>query len=255
MLSSLGFEKKTFTWGELKERAKPTKSKGTYWLEELGRNVCGIAGGDAPAMMTSTFRGIGQGKIFHPTLYRVDRNNDRPFRFFVLISEQIAPETVRPPGKLGRLFLLIQIANRTRYEVVEPFLSEIKHAPKKAEAQIMFRKVNESFEAIIEQAQRDGCYEKDAFLDAFPEDFYETARLMWESRQEIWERTRNLTALRPADDEDAPKSNTKSSAWALRELEKTLVEWRRKNSHFLELASFCYHVQLRKDYDRIANGS
>jgi TIR domain len=121
----LNWNRSSFSWKELRERAEEDEGKGTFWVNEMERVILDVAHGDYPGVMTSTFRGRGSvaGLIFRPHLDHVEFVDDkRPVRVHFVFHQVLAPELVRGPGPIGDVFNILYIATRVRWEVLNPFL-------------------------------------------------------------------------------------------------------------------------------------
>ena len=130
----LNWNRRSFSWDELRARAAEDKGKGTFWVTEMEHVITDVAQQNRPMVMTSTFRGRGTtaGQIFKPQLNRVDFVDDRPVRYHFVFYEVLVPELVRGPEQLGEVFNLLHIATRVRWEVFNPFLVNLslaKHTP------------------------------------------------------------------------------------------------------------------------------
>jgi hypothetical protein len=121
----LNWNRSSFSWKELRERAEEDEGKGTFWVNEMERVILDVAHGDYPGVMKSTFRGRGSvaGLIFRPHLDHVEFVDDkRPVRVHFVFHQVLAPELVRGPGPIGDVFNILYIATRVRWEVLNPFL-------------------------------------------------------------------------------------------------------------------------------------
>src|SRR5262249_44442383 len=124
--SILNWNLDSFSWPDLHRRAEEEKGKGTFWVTEMEQVMLDVLREREPRVMTSTFRGRGPsvaGRIFRPHLDHVQFvDKARPVRFCFVFHEVLAPELVRGPGKIGDVFSILYIANRVRWEVLNPFL-------------------------------------------------------------------------------------------------------------------------------------
>jgi hypothetical protein len=118
----LNVDDETFSWETLRELAEKDRGKGTFWVDEIGQVMCDVARRIPPKLMTSTFREPRGGKIYRPIFHQADRKNGEPFRYYFLFHEELAPELVRGPDRVGELFSLLRLGNRIRWEVAEPYI-------------------------------------------------------------------------------------------------------------------------------------
>jgi hypothetical protein len=123
----LNWNKRSFSWNELRARAAEDKGKGTFWVSEMEQVITDVARQNRPRVMTSTFRGRGPvaGQIFRPQLECVDFVDDTPVRYHFFFHEVLVPELVRGPERLGDVFNLLHVATRVRWEVLNPFLVKL----------------------------------------------------------------------------------------------------------------------------------
>jgi hypothetical protein len=183
------------TWRGLKDRARLEKGKGTFWAQEMEDLMAAVAReGSVRKILTSTFRGRGsetRGKIFRPTLNRVDYVDDRPVRFYFTFHEDLVPELVRPKGQLGDVTNLLLVAIRVRWEVLYPFLLkrlESDGPPDKwriseEERGRLIGNVIGSLRAIELQIERHHMF--DAAVAAFPQSAWEQVVPMLNEREQI----------------------------------------------------------------------
>jgi hypothetical protein len=125
----LDWNRRSFSWNELRTRAAEDAGKGTFWVSEMEQVITDVARQNRPRVMTSTFRGRGKetaGQIFRPQLDRVDFVDDTPVdtpvRYHFVFHEVLVPELVRGPKHIGEVFNLLYIATRVRWEVLNPFV-------------------------------------------------------------------------------------------------------------------------------------
>ena len=120
----LNWDKETFRWHELRARAKKDPGKGTFWVDEMKSVMQDVANNSQPRVMSSTFRSLGEsrGRIFQPQLTEVQKVAGRPIRFEFAFYQVLSPELVRGPEDLGAIYSLLYLANRIRWEVLNPFL-------------------------------------------------------------------------------------------------------------------------------------
>jgi hypothetical protein len=123
----LNWNRRSFSWNELRIRAAEEKGKGTFWVSEMEQVITEVAQQNRPQVMTSTFRGRGPvaGQIFRPQLECVDFVDDTPVRYHFFFHEVLVPELVRGPERIGDVFNLLHIATRIRWEVLNPFLVKL----------------------------------------------------------------------------------------------------------------------------------
>jgi hypothetical protein len=183
------------TWKDLKVHALLEKGKGTFWAQELEDLMAGVAREESVRrILTSTFRGRGPdsvGKIFRPSLNRVDYIDNKPVRFYFTFHEVLVPELVRPKGPLGDVTDLLFVAIRLRWEVLYPFLLkrlEAEGSPDKwqmneQERGKLIGNVIGSLRTIELQVERHHMY--DAAVAAFPQTTWDELVLMLEERQQI----------------------------------------------------------------------
>ena len=128
--SILNWNRRAFTWSELKAKAEEDRGKGTFWVSEMAQVIVALAKGSGPGVMTSTFRGRGAvaGQIFRPQLERADFAGDTPVRFHFTFHPVLVPELVRGQGHIGDVFNLLHLATRVRWEVLHPFLVNVSLA-------------------------------------------------------------------------------------------------------------------------------
>jgi hypothetical protein len=126
----LDWNRRSFSWNELRARAAEEKGKGTFWVSEMEQVITDVARQNRPRVMTSTFRGRGEvaGQIFRPQLDRVDFVDDTPMRYHFVFHEVLVPELVRGPERIGEVFNLLYIATRVRWEVLNPFVVNLSLA-------------------------------------------------------------------------------------------------------------------------------
>jgi hypothetical protein len=127
----LGWREKSFTWARLRDKAYEDKGKGTFWIEEMERVMVAITVGKEREVMTSTFRGRGQGvegQIFCTQLYQAQHNQHRA-RYHFNFYEALVPELVRGARSIGDVFNLLYVATRARWEVLHPFVEKPLQAP------------------------------------------------------------------------------------------------------------------------------
>jgi hypothetical protein len=145
-------------------------------------------------ILTSTFRGRGTdtaGKIFRPTLNRVDYVDNKPVRFYFTFHEVLVPELVRPKDHLGNVVDLLFVAIRMRWEVLYPFLLnrfKSEGPPDKwqmndDERGKLIGNVIGSLRAIELQIERHHMF--GAAVDAFPKDTWDKLLPMLNARQQI----------------------------------------------------------------------
>jgi hypothetical protein len=161
----LNWNRRSFSWYELRARAAEEKGKGTFWVSEMEQVILEVARQNRPRVMTSTFRGRGPvaGEIFRPQLDQVDFVDDKPVRYHFSFREALVPEVVRGSGHIGEVFNLLYIATRVRWEVLNPFLvnlSLVKNTPpsqldmSQEERQEFISRVSRSLRIIEYEADR-----------------------------------------------------------------------------------------------------
>jgi len=190
----LGTELTSFDWTWLEGRACEERSRGTFWVAELKAVMEDVFRGDPPRVMTSTFRGRhdGAGKIFQPQLQVVDLDGNQPIRFRFAFHEVLVPELVRGPDPIGAVTALMHIAERVRWEVLQPFLvnlvlkpgaSQAIEIPSEQRSEIV-AKVIGSLRAIDVEAERHSMLQIDSAV--FPDEPQRrTANELLEERKAI----------------------------------------------------------------------
>jgi hypothetical protein len=188
----LDWNRRSFSWNELRARAAEEKGKGTFWVSEMEQVITDVARQNRPRVMTSTFRGRGEvaGQIFRPQLDRVDFVDDTPVRYHFVFHEVLVPELVRGPERIGEVFNLLYIATRVRWEVLNPFvvnLSLAKDTPpsrldmsQEARHELIGR-VSRSLRIIEYEAERHKMLE--AAVSAFDDNDREIINQLLEKRE------------------------------------------------------------------------
>ena len=183
------------TWKDLRDHALLQKGKGTFWAQEMEDLMAGAGREESVRkILTSTFRGRGTdtaGKIFRPTLNRVDYVDNKPVRFYFTFHEVLVPELVRPKDHLGNVVDLLFVAIRMRWEVLYPFLLnrfKSEGPPDKwqmndDERGKLIGNVIGSLRAIELQIERHHMF--GAAVDAFPKDTWDKLLPMLNARQQI----------------------------------------------------------------------
>lgn len=190
----LDWQRQSFSWRELRERAAQDRGKGTFWVSEMEQVMIGAAQQDSPRIMSSTLRGRGNkaGLIFRPALDHVDYIVDKPVRFQFAFHEVLVPELVRTRGALGDIFNLLYVATRVRSEVLYPFLIKpwiendgppSKWEMSKEEREDLIGKVIGSLRVIDLQIERHNMLE--AVSSAFDGDDRQLIARMMRERQSI----------------------------------------------------------------------
>lgn len=233
--------KKSFTWKELRARASEEKTRGKFWVSEMENVMFAIERGDAPDVMTSTFRGRGKtsGRIFQPQLEKVDFSEDVPIRFSFGFHEVLVPELVRGPGAIGDVFNLIHLAVRVRWEVLNPFLLNLGTPRARREIttedrNAVIAKVSGSLRAIDLEAARHNMLEAAAF-DAFEGEDRHEVMAMLRGRESIKEAIAHAVQMNDFD-----------------ELMRNLACALEPNAKATELLTEKFLELLRKDHERIA---
>ena len=192
----LNWQRRSFTWRELRERAAKDTGKGTFWVTEMQDVIMDALRQDRPRIMSSTFRGRGYmaGSIFRPVLDRIDYIESQPVRFSFVFHEVLVPELVRAKGTLGDVFNLLYIATRVKYEVLYPFLIKpwqnnhklpSKWEMSKQEQRDLVRKVIGSLRVIDLQIERNDMI--NPVLSAFHGDDLQSMQQMLQERLRIME--------------------------------------------------------------------
>ena len=176
-------DRDSLTWEDVEAVACVSPMKGTSWVEELRHGLEEVFRGNLPEVMTSTFRRINSGTIYAPLIFRVDKVNGRVRRAYVALFPVLRPELVRGPDIIGDVFMLVHIANRFRYELVEPYLKSLKYSPD-LDMRKETRKVRESMSVILEEADRHQMLDVGNVDRFFPE---ETDREAIRGMNEEWE--------------------------------------------------------------------
>jgi hypothetical protein len=160
----LDLQAESATWEEICARAEQQAGKGTFWPRAVEDAVELAAERRNQKVMTATFRAFKGGRIFRPVLIRADRFNEQPRRYTLAFIEDYVPESVRPKGVTGDMFLLVRLAMRLRSEVLDPFISDL------SEDRIddpLFQKIRESIQAIELESMRERVLERDRVIDQF----------------------------------------------------------------------------------------
>jgi hypothetical protein len=155
------------TWGAL--RAAVPRQEGTFWLDELARAARVVAQGQKPAPISSTFRAATGGQIYRPVLLSVETKGDQPLLFSVGLVPEYAPETDFIGDESGRVFHLIRIATRFRWEILEPFMRRAQRLRDDEDRQIFCKRLKESILLIEAESERAGYLEQDNVIRAFEE--------------------------------------------------------------------------------------
>jgi TIR domain len=194
------------TWGAL--RAAVPRQEGTFWLDELARAARAVAHGQRPAPISSTFRAATGAQIYRPVLLNVEIKGDQPLLFSVGLVPEYAPEADFIGDESGRVFHLIRIATRFRWEILEPFMRRAPRLRDGEARQIFCKQLKESILLIEAESERAGYLEQDNVIRAFeePEDIELIERLY-----EQWYRERE-DLMQAVDDIDIERivSNLKS---------------------------------------------
>lgn len=181
----LDYDETRFTWNELLEQAEGTKGYGTFWIDEIERVIIAAARKKKPSVPTATFRQQKGGRIYRPILYRVERENRTPRRFYFAFIEEIEPELVGGRGEEGDAFNLIRIGSRIRWEVIEPFSKRVRRATTPQDLAIVARQLIESIEAIEIEAQRHGHLDKERIWSLFSAQERDVVEKMMNEWEEI----------------------------------------------------------------------
>ena len=173
-LAIFGKAEGQWTWAELVESLaqKTSGPPSTKWLDELGNAMLIASKGDLIKPMLGTFLGAEGGKFFRPILFRVDRAiaNKRVYRFYVIFNEELAPEEIGGPRDAGVIFNLLRIANRFRWELIEPFLEKGDKITSEEQAAIACKQLQEGIENIEEESRAQGFLDPEKVKDAFDSD-------------------------------------------------------------------------------------
>lgn len=155
------------TWGAL--RTAVPRQDGTFWLDELARAARAVAHGQKPLPISSTFRAATGGQIYRPVLLNVETKGDQPLLFSVGLVPEYAPETDFIGDQSGSVFHLIRIANRFRWEILEPFMRRARQLRNGEARQIFCRQLQESILLIEAESEKAGYLEQDNVIRAFDE--------------------------------------------------------------------------------------
>ena len=191
----LNWNRSSFSWKELRERAEEDEGKGTFWVAEMERVILDVARGDYPRVMTSTFRGRGSvaGLIFRPHLDHVEFVDEkRPVRVHFVFHEVLAPELVRGPGQIGDVFNILYTATRVRWEVLNPFLVKRFLAKGSSRFEIsederneLIEQIANSIRVIDQEAERHGVAQLAA--NAFEDEDRDKVEKMLAERESLRE--------------------------------------------------------------------
>ena len=200
----LNWTLKSFTWAELRHHAEIDIGKGTFWITEMQEVMADIANDQPPRAMTSTFRGRGAnvaGKIYGPQLHHVTLVEEAPVQYHFDFYEVLVPELVRGPGRIGKVFNLLHVASRVRWEVLNPYLKlqnrEGELALSEQEKAEMIGKVIGSFRVIETEAERHNIFDPSNIDDVFEGEERALLYRMIEDRKAIKQRI--LCAREPKD--------------------------------------------------------
>jgi len=200
----LNWTRTRFTWEELRTRAEEDKGRGTFWITEMQEVMADVASDEPPRAMTSTFRGRGRdvaGKIFGPQLHHVQFIEGNPVLFHFDFYEVLVPELVRGPGKIGKVFNLLHVASRVRWEVLNPYLKlqMLQSGPPldEHEKSEMIGKVSGSLRVIEMEARRHNIFDESNIDDVFKGEERALLVRMIEEREAI--RDKILSAKAPKD--------------------------------------------------------
>jgi hypothetical protein len=155
------------TWSALRQ-AVP-RQEGTFWLDELARAARAVAHGQKPEPISSTFRAARSGHIYRPVILRVGLIGERPFNFVVGLVPEYEPESEFIGDESGRVFHLIRIANRFRWEVIEPFTRRAARLHNADEREVYCTQLRESVALIEAASERFGYLDEDNVVRAFQE--------------------------------------------------------------------------------------
>jgi len=175
----LNWNRRSFSWNELRTRAAEDLGKGTFWVSEMEQVIGEVASQNRPRIMTSTFRGRGPvaGQIFRPHLECVDSVDGTPVRYHFFFHEVLVPELVRGPERIGDVFNLLHIATRVRWEVLNPFLVKLSLAQdsppsrfemSQDERKELISRAVRSLRIIEQEAERHNM--RDSVVSAFDDD-------------------------------------------------------------------------------------
>lgn len=193
IVANLFFE--STTWGAL--RTAVPRQEGTFWLDELARAARAVAHGQKPAPISSTFRAATGGQIYRPVLLNVEIKGDQPLVFSVGLVPEYAPETDFIAHESGNIFHLIRIANRFRWEILEPFMRRASRLRDDETRQTFCKQLKESILLIEAESERAGYLEQDNVIRAFdePEDLELIERLYeqwYRDREELMQAVDNI---------------------------------------------------------------
>ncbi len=228
---ALSLDRNELSWGELVALAEENRGKGTYWVHEIEQVISEASQNREPRTMSSTFRGIRKGKIYRPTVYRVDSANGLPIKYWIVFNTTLQPERVRGKGRVGELFSFLHAGSRVRWEIIEPFLKTIRDQGKRAPDDSLFRRIRESVDVIEVEIDRHRCIDDTAIDEAFEG---ETRKIVYQFREE--RRAIHEKLMNALDEKDLDR------------VRDCLEKKRSLNIRVMALASRSYYEHLESEY-------
>jgi hypothetical protein len=164
-----GIGKERINWGSAKEQFSkfPNSSDANFIsLKEMSRCIYNICNNNTVVPVQGTIF-VGQGpKRYRPVIYRAKELSQDSIGCEVLLIEEAGGQLQNVDKSLGALLTSIRIGVRIRWEIVRPFVSNLRWLAKNNAHKLRFD-LQTCFNNIFLEAEFRGIYNEQDVLNAF----------------------------------------------------------------------------------------